>query len=74
MLMSPPLTKRQVQILRHMLAGQRNDEIALALGMKSSSVSMHIVRVRRRVGVRTIIQLGAYCERHGIREAGATSP
>lgn len=65
------LTGAELDILRRMLAGQRGPEIALARGTGWPTVKHQISMLRAKAGVRTLIQLGAWAERHGIREAGA---
>jgi DNA-binding NarL/FixJ family response regulator len=63
------LTPRQIEILRALLNGKRIKEIARELKIRTSSVSMHMTRVRTKTGFRNLMQLGAWCERHGIRES-----
>lgn len=65
------LNPTEREVLEQMLAGKRSKDIAAALGISRHAVDLRQMRLRRRIGVRTLLQLGAWCERHGIREAGA---
>ena len=62
------LTHAERDILRLMLAGKRGPEIAQSRGTSWATVKHQISLMRAKAGVRTLIQLGAWAERHGIRE------
>lgn len=58
-------------ILEHLLLGKRPKEIGPAMDLHPDCVRTRMWRLMRLLGVRTSLQLGAWCERHGIREKGA---
>ncbi len=53
----PRFTKRELEILSLLRAGQPNREIALALGIDEGTVKAHIGRLMRKVGVNNRIAL-----------------
>lgn len=63
------LTTNQVQILQLLLAGKTQSEIARERATTLQSVNCALIKVRAKAGVRTLFQLAAWAERHGIREA-----
>jgi len=60
------LTRRQVQVLRHLVRGQSTEEIAEALGTSVSTVRSHIQNLYERLGVHSRAQAVAWGLRHTI--------
>jgi DNA-binding CsgD family transcriptional regulator len=65
------LNKNQRRLLGLLLCGRTQKQVADIEGGNASSISTRIKRIKVKLGLRTMVQLGAWCERHGIREAGA---
>src|SRR5690606_6591183 len=53
------LTKRERQVVGYAAQGHTNDHIAYTLGLAPSTVSTHLRRAMRRLGVRTPADLAA---------------
>jgi DNA-binding NarL/FixJ family response regulator len=53
----PRFTKREIEVLKLLRAGQPNREIAQSLGIDESTVKAHIGRLMRKVGVSNRIAL-----------------
>jgi DNA-binding NarL/FixJ family response regulator len=53
----PKLTEREMQVLRLLVAGRPNREIARALGIDVMTVKAHVGRLMRKVGVENRIAL-----------------
>ena len=53
----PKFTERESQVLKLLVAGQPNRDIAQALGIDSSTVKAHVGRLMRKVGVENRIAL-----------------
>jgi DNA-binding NarL/FixJ family response regulator len=60
------LTERQREVLRLLLEGQSNKEIARALGVLEGTIKVHLRTVMRRLGVRNRTQLALATMRAGI--------
>ena len=54
---TPKFTEREVQVLRLLVAGSPNREIAHALGIDAVTVKAHVGRIMRKVGVANRIAL-----------------
>jgi DNA-binding NarL/FixJ family response regulator len=54
---APKFTEREVQVLRLLVAGSPNREIAQALGIDAVTVKAHVGRIMRKVGVANRIAL-----------------
>lgn len=63
------LTPTELSILRHLLRGMHVTEIAPYVQRSYRTVKTHTYNIREKAGVRTMLQLGAWAERHGIRES-----
>ncbi|AWB09305.1 DNA-binding response regulator (plasmid) [Azospirillum humicireducens] len=61
------LTDRQREVLRLLLEGQSNKEIARALGVLEGTIKVHLRTVMQRLGVRNRTQLALATMRAGIR-------
>lgn len=46
------LTKREAEILEHIVSGQTSKETALVLGISPSTVEVHRERIRLKLGAR----------------------
>jgi DNA-binding NarL/FixJ family response regulator len=53
----PKFTQREQQVLRLLVAGSANREIASALGIDEATVKAHVGRLMRKVGVTNRISL-----------------
>jgi FixJ family two-component response regulator len=62
------LTKRERQVLEHVLCGQLNKQIAADLGIGEKTVKVHRARVMSKMTVRSVAQLVQLCARVGITE------
>ena len=51
------LSERQAQILRHMLADQSDEEIALELGLSRDTIHTHLQRLREKFHAHSRLQL-----------------
>ena len=54
---SKPLTKREVQILRSILAGKTNKQIALKLSRSCRTIEYHRNRLMRKLDARNTVEL-----------------
>ena len=54
---SEPLTKREVQILRSILAGKTNKQIALMLSRSCRTIEYHRNRLMRKLDARNTVEL-----------------
>lgn len=63
---APELTPRQLQVLRLIVEGRRNKEIALELRLTPKSVMHHTVAIYRRLGVRGRAEAAATAARLGL--------
>ena len=53
---TPPLSRRQQQVLDLLVAGCTLKEIAFELGIKPSTVRMHLAHIKARLGTETLAQ------------------
>jgi FixJ family two-component response regulator len=60
------LTRREREVLAHVIAGQLNKQIAASLGTAEKTVKVHRGRVMTKLGVRNIAELVRLAERAGI--------
>lgn len=61
------LTPRELEVLRCVLAGARNKEIAAHLGIAEKTVKIHRGRVMKKLGLTTVTELVQACQRAGIQ-------
>lgn len=66
---STDLTAAELDIVQKLLGGMHHDQVAQVRGTSRSTVTRQIDHIKLKAGVRTLLQLGAWAERHGIREA-----
>jgi DNA-binding NarL/FixJ family response regulator len=60
------LTSREQQILRQILKGKTNREIARALAISEKTVQYHLDRIYNKTGARTRLLAGIWALQHGI--------
>ena len=60
------LTSREQEVLRYVIAGARNKQIAYVLGISEQTVKIHRRRVMAKLGVNTVTALIQVCQRAGI--------
>jgi DNA-binding NarL/FixJ family response regulator len=65
-----PLTPRQEEILKLVVAGMSMKEIAFELQLSVKTVEAHRAQIMERLGVRNLPQLVLYAVRHGLVTAG----
>jgi len=63
------LSKRQNQVVQELLLGKHDKGIAYSLGMKDSTVRVHIDRAKEKLGVRSRKELLAVCRSGGSRSS-----
>jgi DNA-binding NarL/FixJ family response regulator len=66
------LTPEQRSILEQLLAGKTTSEMARDQHVPASTMGFRVMNIKHALGLRTLLQLGAWCERHGIRESSPT--
>ena len=57
------LTPREREVLKHVLQGQLNKQIAADLGIVEKTIKVHRARVMEKMGVRSLAELVRQCER-----------
>lgn len=62
----PELTRRELEILRHVAEGLSNKEIGRALTITEGTVKNHIHNALEKLGMNNRIQAAAYIVRHGL--------
>lgn len=65
------LTPREKEVLRWVIAGKLNKQIAFALGTTEKTVKVHRAHVMQKTGVASVADLVRLAERCGIAPAGA---
>jgi DNA-binding CsgD family transcriptional regulator len=61
------LTTRELEVLQHLAAGQRNRSVALALNISENTIKFHIRNILRKLDVRSRTEAIALAHRHGVR-------
>ena len=59
------LTKRELQVMREVVAGNANKVIAYNLGISPKTVEMHRARVMKKTGAKSLSQLVRIAMRSG---------
>jgi DNA-binding NarL/FixJ family response regulator len=62
----PPLTPRELEVLRLVRVGLANKQIARRLGISERTVKAHLTSTFQRIGVVDRTQAALWAERHGI--------
>jgi FixJ family two-component response regulator len=60
------LTPRQLEVLKHVVAGQLNKQIAFDLGTGEQNIKLHRAQIMRKMGVESLAELVRVAERLGI--------
>ena len=60
------LTARELEILRHIVAGKSNKEIAAELGLSANTVGVHRANIMDALGIHKTAVLVVYAIRHGL--------
>jgi FixJ family two-component response regulator len=69
------LTPRENEVLKHVLHGRLNKQIAFDLGIEERSVKRHRTNFMRKLGVSSVAELvQAAIEAGLIKEAGSNQP
>jgi FixJ family two-component response regulator len=63
------LTPREHEVMRHVIAGMLNKQIARKLDIAEKTVKVHRGRVMEKTGVDSLAELVRLCQRAGIRPA-----
>jgi FixJ family two-component response regulator len=65
------LTRREVEVLREVVRGQMNKQIAATLGISERTVKLHRTAVKAKVGVQSSARLATLARDAGLFEEGA---
>ena len=60
------LTPRELEILRHIVAGKSNKEIASELGLSANTVAVHRANIMDALGIHKTAELVVYAIRNGL--------
>jgi DNA-binding NarL/FixJ family response regulator len=60
------LTPREMEILRHIVAGKSNKEIAAELGLSANTVGVHRANIMDTLGIHKTAELVVYAIRNGL--------
>lgn len=60
------LSKRELEVLEHIVSGKSNKEIALALDLSANTVAVHRARIMDALQIRNTAELVVYALRHGL--------
>jgi FixJ family two-component response regulator len=67
------LTAREVEVLRHVVAGRLNKQIAADLGVSEQTVKVHRMHITEKTGLPSVAELVRATERLGIEPIGAAT-
>jgi FixJ family two-component response regulator len=65
------LTRREIEVLREVVRGQMNKQIAATLGISERTVKLHRTAVKAKVGVHSAARLATLARDAGLFEEGA---
>ena len=65
------LTPREREVLRHIIAGRPNKQVAADLGIVEKTVKVHRARILKKMNVRSLAELVRMAEHSGIKPASA---
>ncbi len=65
----PRLTKREAEVLKYLVRGQTNREIAQNLGLTEQAIKIHVSNLLRKTGTSNRNGLSVYAIRQGLAEA-----
>lgn len=60
------LSKRELEVLKHLVMGKTNPKIAQELGVSSHTVKAHVCSILRKMSVRDRVQVAVKAVREGI--------
>jgi DNA-binding NarL/FixJ family response regulator len=60
------LTSRELEVLRHIVAGKSNKEIAVELGLSANTVAVHRANIMDTLGIHKTAELVVYAIRNGL--------
>ncbi|MFG6159959.1 response regulator transcription factor [Halomonas sp. 1390] len=60
------LTRREREVMEHVVGGRLNKQIAADLGIAEKTVKVHRSRVMTKMGVRSVVELARRCQALGI--------
>jgi two-component system nitrate/nitrite response regulator NarL len=63
------LSTREVEVLRHLMAGQANKVIARDCGITESTVKVHVKAILRKIQAANRTQAAVWARRHGISDS-----
>jgi len=63
---TPKLTSRELEVLRQMVAGKSNQEIAFQLAISEKTVEKHLEEVYSKLGVKSRVSAAVYAIREGL--------
>jgi DNA-binding NarL/FixJ family response regulator len=66
--MPESLTPREQQVLEHIVMGETNPRIAVALSLSVKTVEWHRTNLMKKLAVHTVADLVRYALRHGLLE------
>jgi FixJ family two-component response regulator len=67
------LTRRELEVLRHVIAGKLNKQIAYELGTVLNTIKVHRGRMMKKLGVKSVAELVRVAQQAGVRPAAETS-
>jgi FixJ family two-component response regulator len=67
------LTAREFEVLRHVIAGQLNKQIACKLDISEKTVKVHRARVIEKMAVHSVAELVRLTEKTGVRPIDLTT-
>jgi FixJ family two-component response regulator len=68
------LTRREREVLAHVIAGRLNKQVAADLGIVEKTIKLHRGRMMHKLGVRTVADLVRIAERAGIAPSHSRGP
>jgi DNA-binding NarL/FixJ family response regulator len=71
---APPLTPREIDVLRLVARGASNQQIAVELHVTVNTVKAHLKRILEKLSVQNRTQAAAYAMRRGLVDADRDSP
>lgn len=61
-----PLSKREIEVLEHVVSGKSNKEIAAVLNLSVNTVAVHRANIMDALQIRNTAELVVYAIRHGL--------
>jgi FixJ family two-component response regulator len=62
------LSKRELEVLREVLRGQLNKQVAATLGISERTVKLHRQSIKSKIGVHTSVRLAALARDAGLSD------